>query len=616
VSRDKLIEQSQRRLNEYARSHSLDQLFRRCFGEEILPDRKIHGRKFLPQDMLGGVYISDRDGDAELREQLKVDEFPHEAYLDQLFWDPDPAHAKVFLLGDVGCGKSTLIDYYLRCYCPAKGKHPAEFESKLVILLDAIEYPDIADATENFYFFVQGVMRRECESRGVGLDALVQQHRNVPMNVRQWVLIALEQLSNPANSRGHTAPIKYIVLVIDNLDQCSVQIQKKSLAIAEGWLRAPNINLWRVFVPLWPSTWRKLRNQDFGPTRRGVRFDVGAIPIQRILEARTQTLSAELEKARATNVQADEVTDYIQGLYTLVRPRLLPRVNELCNDNLRRKLRLWNGLVRGDLALNLSRQVRETADHGRTYDYELLDAMLCGSYDAFVPDESGVANVFTMGRGHSQSRDLLVGLHALTLLDRDRLELRSSFYTALMRLGYRAEDVRAVDGALRLFNFFHEVPAHSDLDSDAELEVHRPVVQAYLKLCLEPAYLDNAALVTPVDAAVRARMVRTRGGRAEDFPARVRSTLEFINFIRAAEEEFTEAQHVDPDLRPLFIHHLPRLHIPYFWKHMLNGYRDRLQGLRRSRFRPNIEDGWWDDVLAMPLFAEAASGPAILVPRA
>ena len=79
-----------------------------------------------------------------------------------------------------------------------------------------------------------------------------------------------------------------------------------------------------------------------------------------------------------------------------------------------------------------------------------------------------------------------------------------------------------------------------------EYELHDPVIAEYLQLLSEPAYLDDVAIVTPVERSFRESMYRTRGDRPEDFPARVESSISFLRFLRDSEDRFR-----DPDqLRP------------------------------------------------------------------
>ena len=49
------------------------------------------------------------------------------------------------------------------------------------------------------------------------------------------------------------------------------------------------------------------------------------------------------------------------------------------------------------------------------------------------------------------------------------------------------------------------------------------MIAEYLDLLSEPAYLDDVAIVTPVDRSFRESMHRTRGDRPDDFPVRVKA---------------------------------------------------------------------------------------------
>ena len=58
--------------------------------------------------------------------------------------------------------------------------------------------------------------------------------------------------------------------------------------------------------------------------------------------------------------------------------------------------------------------------------------------------------------------------------------------------------------------------------------IRKGVVKAYLRLVTEPAYLDNMAMLTPVDEVVRNQMVQTDSFAPSDFLNRVYTTLGFL----------------------------------------------------------------------------------------
>ena len=128
--------------------------------------------------------------------------------------------------------------------------------------------------------------------------------------------------------------------------------------------------------------------------------------------------------------------------------------------------------------------------------------------------------------GEFQGSDLglLIGHHALQLLSQDR-HTQVDLHQSLRSLGYSETNIGVVEKSLLTFNFFHEEPAGG---KKIEYEIHDDVVQEYLALRFEPAYIDNVAMVTPVARKSLPLMSKTRGDRAEDFPRRVATTLAFI----------------------------------------------------------------------------------------
>ena len=141
-----------------------------------------------------------------------------------------------------------------------------------------------------------------------------------------------------------------------------------------------------------------------------------------------------------------------------------------------------------------------------------------------------------MGAGRVRPRDLLIGHHALQLLGQDR-HSQVDLHQALRSLGYAETNIGVVEKSLLTFNFLHEEPAGG---KKIEYEIHEDVVQEYLALRFEPAYVDNVAMVTPVDPKYLHRMSRTRGDRAEDFTRRVATTLAFLEFLRDCEDAFRD----------------------------------------------------------------------------
>jgi hypothetical protein len=597
--------------NPLCRPFEVDRVLHRCFRSDILPDRADHPR-FHDSDIFGGLYLTTRTWKDRI--EAPQTDHPHETLLDMLFWDDTFPRKPLCILGMVGAGKSTLIDYYLRCYCPTKGTHQADFDKKLVLHFDARTIRDNTDFYHRFFLFLQSEMRTRCLERGFDLDEAVRRRPTHPQNVRQWVHAALEELTRvppktPAASFVPASPFPYIVLVVDNLDQSSIDVQIRAITEVEQWLRTPSIRLSRVILPMWPSTFRKLQNHQFNLLHGARVFEIGPIDTHDLMANRERATGEYLQRQSFQGLE--KVVEYIAQMTRLGRERLLPRIKALAHENLRLTLALWEALLCGDTAYSIWKQVRQNPDSRRSFDYELLDALLVGTNDALDHDEHRIANLFAMGAGRVRPRDLLIGHHALQLLGQDR-HSQLDLHQALRSLGYAETNINVVEKSLLTFNFLHEEPAGG---RKIEYEIHEDVVQEYLALRFEPAYVDNVAMVTPVDPKYLPRMSRTRGDRADDFQRRVGTTLAFLEFLRDCEDAFRNPQLVVNTASDVFVKALESLKLVCLWKHMALRYHDRLTGLRGSGYLRAVEPDWWDATLGNPLFEQIREASDFLSPR-
>jgi hypothetical protein len=217
-----------------------------------------------------------------------------------------------------------------------------------------------------------------------------------------------------------------------------------------------------------------------------------------------------------------------------------------------------------------------------------------------------------MGAGRVRPRDLLIGHHALQLLAQDR-HTQGDLHQALRSLGYSETNIGVVEKSLLTFNFFHEEPAGA---KRIEYEIHEDVVHEYLALRFEPAYVDNVAMVTPVEPKFLSRMARTRGDRAEDFPRRVGTTLAFLDFVRECEDQFRDPRLVMNTAPEAFATALELLKVVCLWKPMALRYQERLVGLRESGYLRTIDPAWWNSTIGSPLFVQAREAPEYLKPSA
>ncbi len=577
--------------NEFCRSYGIGRLFHRLYRADI---------SFSTDDKtLSDLYISERS--SLENSSVPVVPFALEKQLDNLFWDETIVRRPVCLLGSVGSGKSTLIDFYLRRYCPASGIRREEYQKKLILFFDAKTIRDTTDFYHAFFLMLQSVIRHECSRRGYDIDATIKSRPTAPQNIREWVRAALEELSRASDKRrGDVAsPFEYIVLVLDNLDQTPIEVQVRAINEIEQWLRTPSIAPWRVFLPMWKSTFKQLQNHRFNLLRGAECVDIGTISAHLVLSIRGDATTAQL--ALSNEPAAAKAIPFLSSLMALALDRLLLRIHALAFGNIRQMMSLWEAFACGSAAFNFwNTYSQASGDNRRRFEYELLDALIVGKLDGLDHSEHRVANLLEMGHARVHPRDLLIGPHALHLIAQDR-QTQEGLVEALTALGYGDENIAKVEESMMDFNFLHQIPTGR---GKIEYEIHHPIVHEYIKLQFEPAYVDNLALVTPVRTKFLPRMCKTTAARG-DFTRRVETTFAFLEFLRECEDEFRSAERLKRTSAEAFTRALDDLRIPCLWRMMAMRYFDRLLGLRRSGYLRDIADSWWDAAIGNRIFDQA-----------
>ncbi len=546
------------------------------------------------------MYISDRQSIAA--PDRSEEPYALETRLDRLFWDETLLRRPICLLGPVGSGKSTLMRYYLRSYSPRLGIRRADAHKMLVLFFDAKSIQDNVNFSHDFFLLLQSVIRHECSQKEFDIDERIKRRPTAPQNIRQWVRGALEELSRALKKAEDKAdlPFRYIVLVVDNLDQTSIEVQIRAITEIDQWFKTPTIDLWRVFLPMWPSTFRKLQNHQFNLLRGAESLEVAPISASALLANRENAAMARIASLNESSASA--AAEYLSTMFSVARERLILRIHSLAASNLRQMLWLWEAFVCGESAFSIYKEYQQSsADGHRSFDYELADALYVGSHDALDHREHRIANLLAMGHAHARPRNLLIGPHAVCLLAQNR-QTQEELARSLTALGYSEQNFAEAEKSMIAFNFFHQTPSRH---GSIEYEIHHEVVNEYLRLQLEPAYVDNIALVTPVHPRYHPRMTQTRGDRADDFTRRVETTLAFLTFLRECEDQFRSVDRLKRTTADIFARALDDLRIPCLWKRMAVRYLDRLIGLRRSGFLKQIDAKWWDAAIADSIFAHA-----------
>ena len=409
------------------------------------------------------------------------------------------------------------------------------------------------------------------------------------------------------------------MLLIDNLDQSPVEVAERAVGIVKDWSESEaGIDLWRTFLPLWPSTLQKLRLRGKVPLPLNEVVPLGSLDYKGFLEARANSVSNGIEESGEIVEYEDtegetkvmnnqQCVAYLNRTHGFAKryPWFVDFVGKTVYGDLRRILDIWYGISASQIMF----EVQKRGYHPPTR-YELECAMLTGKYDVYNRFDTFIPNLFFMTNQSVSVRDLLIGPHILFLLLHRGLSSYQHIDSTLTGLGYSIDRVQQVwEKFHKWYNFFHVVSGEGE---NQEIDIHNSVVETYWGLFIEPAYLDEIAMVTPVDDEQRKQMRQTVCHDRDQFVARVRTTLAFIRQVRSDEEAFCCISELPSRTTTAaqFEERLESLQIPCLWKIMANSYRMRLTGLKDLRFLTTargISEGWWEEILSDSLFTEAES---------
>jgi hypothetical protein len=207
---------------------------------------------------------------------------------------------------------------------------------------------------------------------------------------------------------------------------------------------------------------------------------------------------------------------------------------------------------------------------------------------------SVILNIFRLNARNDCCEDVLIGFHAMHLLIGNGHV--SGWFGMLKKLGYNDDAIAIVEQRFREANLLHQIPDGRSLGPTFDFAVHLDVVHAYLDLIKEPAYLDNVALTTPVDPHFAVKMKPTVMFDSSQFAVRVTTTIEFLRFLAANEDQFivNVRRRLGTNLGVLSHCELPSIVVAEAER-----YRERVSAIRETRSAPNIpNEEWWDDKLS------------------
>ena len=640
--------------------------FSHLFAENILPSGL---QKFRRED--APLYVNRRELSS------KPDGFPTsdlqqfcvEAELHQIFWDPEH-HNLVFIEGAVGCGKSTLIDYYLRCYCPDDPERRKDFDRKLIISIDLRSVRTTTQFEERFYPKIREAIRAFYHQRGEGQDldsedsyvlwdpifawdsnihkmaigskdmlqyraelvALRQAQLPLRERDKEWVNLALKRISEKL-AKNAFVPFSFLVLCMDNLDQSPFEIQEQAIATVRDWIKQ-GIRLWQVYVPLWPqSLVHMLRNVS--PLPRYHRVPVGCLASEEVMERRSESaltrivssgkslrLERKAEMGGPVEFTNAELLAFVRDSLRLGRDRFTPFLNDLAGESTRRSLMCWEIILSSNTlqnhfesGLRLVRLGQQKDVFRSTGVYALIDALLTGKHKAHHGMENPIANLFHVVPNPESERDILLGCHMLILMRRG-IDSRTHMEEYLSALGYSPDKIRLALLTFHRKYFFEWASEHShDL-----FVLHARVVRAHLSLIcdpfLSPAYADNMALVTPVERGVLELMKETNSYDPQMFIDRVKTTLSFLGQLLDDEIRFCQRPHLLEEVDPrAFPEKLSQLQLPWISGLLAHGVKVRLEELcDKGYLRNYVTPGNWKNLLQDPVLLRVLAQEGALRP--
>jgi hypothetical protein len=523
--------------NSFCSVFEFSEAIRTCLSFEILPPRSNFPRKFPKQDGFKNRYHGEREHYDPLLKEKDLKEHSYEELLEQFFWkdlnaDEDTIEEpELYITGAVGSGKSTFVDYYLRYYCPEKGKWRQEFDRKLVVYFDARGLENQNYASQAFYSRLHNALKVHCKEHNLSIP----KSRDSGSRATDE-LIALSEFCKDSPH------FKYLVLVLDNLDNCTVSVQRQVIQYVTDIRRFSGLKVWKVIIPLWPTTYSTFAESTEALTAGKPRIHIGpptkSVFIKKRLSFIKESIigrtKVPLEHSDGSAYEkSQDFSNYIDFVFDkLQTPKFAKLVRDLCNDDLRRELWLWEGVLRSPATEDIFRSKPAESPS----EYEWMEALIAG--DMRTRPSSGerrIANLFAMQYVSHTPHDLLAGFHGCYLLK--KTHSRRGWYIEMMKLGYTDLQLDGLENSFRKFNILHPIP---EKFTGEDFEVHNRTVDAYLDIVTHEAYIDNMSMITPVDPETKGRIKLTSGHMIRDVLDRVSSSIAFIEFLHLQEREFVK----------------------------------------------------------------------------
>ena len=617
------------------------------------------------------LYVSERKWIAEDHEKPDGP-YIYEKLLHRLFWKVDRKRT-VFVVGEIGVGKSTLVDFYLRSYCPSQ--KAKEWKEKLIVSVDLRNVPTIKEFDEQFYsqLRIAIVNRLKIKSSefditsddayamwDIRFDWNSDHHRKqqatcaksimeyrgglvnmtlATMNDKIWVQYALDYLSIMLSSddpeQRARLPFSFLVLTLDNLDQSPLDVQSHAIASVRKWLVPQSrVKLWQVYIPLRPATFHVIADKC-GPLPEFEVIHLGAPSLTKILETRANKarfvicedggtakseLMSELDAPDLSKELANSKCEMFlaEVLSSTTKPFFIKLLNKLAAGSVRRLLWLWEVTLSSQ---SLQRSFEKTQFMGLPrlqylHTYDLCDALLTGFYSVHHRIESPIANLFFAQKEEDCPYRSLLGVHiahfaaAADFLEEDMTE--NQLLSQIRVFGYPSRHANVALQYLeqkKLFTPYIE-------GGERMFDVNQQIVEAHLELTQSPVYLDNMAMVTPIEKDLPGKICLTTSTNNKKFVARVESTLKFLRQLDKDEGDLLRAvSKREPNEVEEFLRVASDTHMPSCFRVCSDEFKARIQQLEEGPYLPNVTKAEWSQISKTDVFQKAARMPKLLAER-
>jgi ABC-type oligopeptide transport system ATPase subunit len=558
-----------------------------AFVGYVLPHRTRDKPTFVRNE--AKLYVDKRDWIAKYPVPERVSVVGrYETLLDGLFWDRGPFtlvgksyHKKLlFLVGTIGCGKSTFADYYLRCHFPESTKVDNDFfDSLLIIHCDLKNRQNIPAVNDRIFTNTKSSLERA----GVSTSFMP----NVMNHPSDRAIRDVFKTLSDEIAAGKLGRKKYLVLVVDNIDQSPDESQAHCLTLCQDMLEEDSgINFWKIIFPLWPRTLsylkRKskliLKSTDFDEVELG-HPNLGDFYRKKVKFLRERFKTSDQKTA---NQLLAEVT-------TLMDRRYRNFLRELTYGNFTSMDSLIVGLL---LSKELMEHRRLSGVH-EISDYRFFDSLITGKTNYYDRDNSVILNPFGW-RDSESAQCVLVIPYLLSFFKKDAYNAKGdliSFFLNFQFPEHLLEDALYKMDEYNILHFEQE---------EAVARIHLRVVEAYKQLIRQPAVIDNFAITTPLPITIanhRNGWKLTRGYEVKDFEARVSTALLFLDAIK--EQETLIDIDIENSHNPKATVNDFRKRIPYLSIGLKSAYRERLRKLREHGWPRGIEvsETFWDKAL-------------------